>query len=85
MAKRAPDREPGEPLRAQNEPIYRRRTPTKKYVKYEGGYEELFDLAADPHELNNAAEDPAYSADLSALRAMHDKLKVCAGDGCWVP
>ena len=61
------------------------RTPTKKYVKYEGGFEELFDLAADPHELNNAAEDPAYSADLSALRAMHDKLKVCAGDGCWEP
>ena len=52
---------------------------------YEGGFEELFDLAADPYELNNAAEDPAYSADLSALRAMHDKLKVCAGDGCWVP
>ena len=29
------------------------RTTTRKYVKYDGGFEELFDLAADPHELRN--------------------------------
>jgi N-acetylglucosamine-6-sulfatase len=33
------------------------RTTTKKYVKYDGGFEELFDLAADPHELRNKAQD----------------------------
>ena len=31
------------------------RTATRKYVKYESGFEELFDLQADPHELHNAA------------------------------
>ena len=28
---------------------------TKKYVKYDGGFEELYDLAADPYELENEA------------------------------
>jgi N-acetylglucosamine-6-sulfatase len=60
------------------------RTPTRKYVKYDGGFEELFDLAADPHELENEAGNPAYAGDLAALRALEDKLKSCAGDGCWV-
>ncbi len=61
------------------------RTATKKYVKYDSGFEELFDLAADPHELRNVAEDAAYAGELSALRGIHDRLKSCAGDGCWVP
>jgi N-acetylglucosamine-6-sulfatase len=61
------------------------RTPTKKYVKYEGGFEELFDLSADPYELKNEAHDPAHEVDLLALRGILDKLKSCAGDSCWVP
>jgi N-acetylglucosamine-6-sulfatase len=61
------------------------RTANRKYVKYGSGFEELFDLAADPHELKNVAEDPAYGADLSALRGIYDRLKACAGDSCWVP
>ena len=31
------------------------RTATRKYVKYDSGFEELFDLQADPHELKNEA------------------------------
>jgi len=40
---------------------------------------------ADPYELNNKAKDPSYADAAATLRALHDKLKSCAGDGCWVP
>jgi N-acetylglucosamine-6-sulfatase len=61
------------------------RTATKKYVRYEGGFEELFDLAADPYELKNMVGDPAHAGDLASLRGIHDALKSCAGASCWVP
>jgi arylsulfatase A-like enzyme len=61
------------------------RTATKKYVRYEGGFEELFDLAADPYELKNVVSDEAEASNLSALRGIHDTLKSCAGASCWVP
>jgi arylsulfatase A-like enzyme len=61
------------------------RTATKKYVRYEGGFEELFDLAADPYELKNMVGDPAHAGDLASLRGVHDALKSCAGASCWVP
>lgn len=61
------------------------RTATKKYVRYDGGFEELFDLAADPYELKNVAGDAAYGSELPALRSVHDRLKSCAGEACWVP
>jgi arylsulfatase A-like enzyme len=61
------------------------RTATRKYVKYDGGFEELFDLAADPHELKNKAQDPAYASDLATLRGVENTLKTCVGESCWVP
>ena len=45
------------------------RTATRKYVKYDDGFEELFDLAADPHELSNEAGNPSYQSDLAACAA----------------
>ncbi|MGC2409888.1 MAG: sulfatase/phosphatase domain-containing protein [Methyloceanibacter sp.] len=48
-------------------------------------FEELLDLSADPHELNNEARNASYASDLVALRSLQDTLKACAGTSCWVP
>ncbi|MGV3558733.1 sulfatase family protein [Larkinella arboricola] len=47
-----------------------------KYMKYiEHGYEELYDLKADPHEKQNLASSPAYQAKLEAMRKRYADLK----------
>ena len=61
------------------------RTATRKYVHYVDGFEELYDLVTDPYELENKAHDPSYAGDIATLRGIHDKLKSCAGAGCWIP
>ena len=61
------------------------RTATRKYVKYASGFEELFDLQVDPHELDNLAGEEAYAGDLVSLRSLNDTLKDCAGQSCFVP
>lgn len=52
-----------------------------KYVEYANGEKELYDLAADPDELNSFDEtaDPALLENLSSRLAT---LKACAGDSC---
>jgi uncharacterized sulfatase len=42
--------------------------------------EELFDVEADPHMLNNLAEDPAYAPDLTRLRGALEDLIDRHGD-----
>jgi arylsulfatase A-like enzyme len=37
------------------------------YVKYQDGFEELYDLRTDPYELTNVADDPLYAADKATL------------------
>ncbi|MGH6826858.1 sulfatase family protein, partial [Methyloceanibacter sp.] len=61
------------------------RTATRIYVRHEDGFEELYDLMADPNELDNKVKDPGYAGDAAMLRGLHDRLKSCAGAGCWVP
>ena len=47
------------------------RTDKWKYNCYPGYPPELFDLAADPDELCDLSQDPAYSED---LKRCHDKM-----------
>jgi N-acetylglucosamine-6-sulfatase len=61
------------------------RTATRKYVVYEGGYEQLFDLEADPGERKNAATEASYADELAAFHKLQATLKSCAGASCWIP
>lgn len=61
------------------------RTATKKYVRHKDGSEGLFDLAADPYELQDQAGDASYAGDLATLRSIEQGLKSCAGETCWMP
>jgi N-acetylglucosamine-6-sulfatase len=55
-----------------------------KYVRYDTGEIEMYDLRSDPHELVNLADDPAFAARRAALAAGLDRLADCAGAGCLV-
>jgi N-acetylglucosamine-6-sulfatase len=57
------------------------RTETHKYVEYENGEKELYDLEADPYELESLHEtaDPSLVED---LKAKLEALKGCSEEGC---
>jgi N-acetylglucosamine-6-sulfatase len=57
------------------------RTKTHKYVEYGNGEAELYELEADPYELENVYEtaDPSLIED---LKARLEALRNCEGDGC---
>ncbi len=57
------------------------RTETHKYVEYENGDIELYDLEADPYELESLHEsaDPSLLED---LKAKLDALRSCSEEGC---
>ena len=57
------------------------RTGTHKYVEYENGEKELYDLEADPYELESIHEsaDPSLVED---LQAKLEALKSCSEEGC---
>jgi len=51
------------------------RTARWKYIRYElEGMDELYDLAADPHEMRNLAGEPSSRAVLEQLRAELERL-----------
>jgi arylsulfatase A-like enzyme len=58
------------------------RTETHKYVEYDDGEKELYDLRADPYELENVYES-ADAPVLEDLRTRLDALRSCSEEGCW--
>ena len=58
------------------------RTQRYAYIEYKSGARELYDLERDPHELQNAAGDPAYSKVKAKLSEQLRKLNHCKGSGC---
>lgn len=52
------------------------------YVRYAGGFEELYDLAVDPGEERNVAGVPEYQAVLDEQRALLSRLRSCTGSAC---
>jgi arylsulfatase A-like enzyme len=61
------------------------RTETKKYVVHSNGNEELYDLAADPYEIQNKIGDKREASELAALRSILNNVQTCKGTACWVP
>jgi N-acetylglucosamine-6-sulfatase len=57
------------------------RTGTHKYVEYENGEIELYDLEADPYELESLHES-ADTALVEDLKARLEALKNCSEEGC---
>ncbi len=58
------------------------RTETHKYVEYNNGEKELYDLRADPYELDNIYYESADPSLLEDLKAKLDALKSCSEEGC---
>jgi arylsulfatase A-like enzyme len=52
------------------------------YVENASGERELYDLDADPFQLDNQIANPAYDAAEAALAARLASLRVCAGASC---
>jgi N-acetylglucosamine-6-sulfatase len=57
-------------------------TSEYSYTVYETGERELYDLEADPYELQNLAGSDAVSGVEDGLSARLSELKGCAGDAC---
>jgi hypothetical protein len=46
------------------------------------GERELYDMAADPYQLESLHDSPAHAAIRDQLAARLDQLKACAGASC---
>jgi N-acetylglucosamine-6-sulfatase len=57
------------------------RTETYKYVEYQTGEKELYDLRSDPYE-TESLHQTAGSSLIQELKAKLSALSTCAGDGC---
>jgi arylsulfatase A-like enzyme len=55
------------------------RTESWIWVEYDSGERELYDLVADPYQLESRHADPAYSAERNQLEAVLAQLRPCVG------
>lgn len=58
------------------------RTGRWLYVAYSTGDRELYDMEADPQQLENRVDDPAYAATADYLAKALARLQDCKGDEC---
>jgi arylsulfatase A-like enzyme len=56
-----------------------------KYVRYRDGAEELYDLAVDPYELDNKADDPKYERIKAEMEQLMQRAVKCKGATCQEP
>jgi len=52
------------------------------YIRYDDGFEELYDRVNDPAELQNVASDPAYASVRAEYAARLSRLENCTGEAC---
>jgi N-acetylglucosamine-6-sulfatase len=62
--------------------IYGLRRGPWSYNRYSNGDEELYNLNADPYQLDSLGEDPAYADLRASLAAELAQLKTCSGASC---
>jgi arylsulfatase A-like enzyme len=43
------------------------------YARYTGGFEELYDVKADPFELHNLAREPSRAGELAHMRLLTNR------------
>jgi N-acetylglucosamine-6-sulfatase len=79
---RQPSLERGRALSVESTYFHAIRTRRYIYVRYRNGERELYDLAADPFELQDSADDPAYSSVRSKLSHELATLEDCRGSDC---
>jgi hypothetical protein len=66
-----------------NPPFRGLRTMDRVYIEYPRSSEqELYDLAADPAQLQNLAGDPDHANELDDLQTWSEALRSCAGANC---
>jgi arylsulfatase A-like enzyme len=60
------------------------RTARWKYIEWAGGIAEMYDLQADPYELNSIANVPAFAGIQAKLADLATRLNACVGAACRV-
>jgi N-acetylglucosamine-6-sulfatase len=58
------------------------RTEARVYVRWDTGEKELYDLEADPYQLDNILAEERVRRNISDLAAVLEDLLDCAGQDC---
>ena len=58
------------------------RTPEHVFVQHSTGEQELYDLVADPHQLESLHADARFAELKDDLAARLARLAACAGESC---